>query len=245
MTSFWVDNIPQRLRNCTRHTVGRVSLLLRLRSQQVSDLTLGLEQDPLSGSARTNCMSLIRHSSRRSIVWMGIGTSIPGPTMPSGPKAPLFSAQVLHLPPSRFFHCRLTFIDHDAHKARRRAIAPFFSKPNVIARQDLLHRNIEKLCQRISKLTKTTFNLGAAISAFTRDNANEFIIGKSYNELDLEDFGIGLSISSQGAGVFWRTTKHIRWFGPALRAMPIDWAMKAADEGTKSFLRYLQVSYYQ
>ncbi|KAI1141301.1 cytochrome P450 [Hypoxylon sp. FL0543] len=132
--------------------------------------------------------------------------------------------------------------DHDAHKARRRAVAPFFSKKNVAAREDLLQRHVDKLCWRISNLAGSTFNLGAAISAFTRDNANEFILGKKYNELDLEDFGIGLSIASQGAGVFWRTTKHIRWFGPALRAMPIDWAMKWADEGTKSFLRYLQQS---
>ncbi|KAM5432645.1 hypothetical protein McanMca71_007380 [Microsporum canis] len=131
---------------------------------------------------------------------------------------------------------------HDAHKARRRAIAPFFSKSNVVARQDLLRRNIDKLCQRISKLNGTAFNLGAAISAVARDNANEFIVGKAYNELDLEDFGIGLSISSQGAGTFWRTTKHVRWFGPAMRAMPIHWAEKVADEHTKSFLRYLQQS---
>jgi hypothetical protein len=100
------------------------------------------------------------------------------------------------------------------------------------------------LCQRIFKLAGTTFNLGAAISAYTRDNANEFIIGKPYNELDLEDWGIGLSIASQGAGTFWRTTKFVRWFGPSMRAMPIEWAMKVADEGTKSFLRYLQVSLY-
>lgn len=104
---------------------------------------------------------------------------------------------------------------------------------------------MNKLCQRISKLAGTHFNLGAAISAFTRDVANDFIVGKTYNELDLEDFGIGLSIASQGAGVFWRTTKHIRWFGPAMRAIPIGWAMKVADEGTKSFLRYLQVSLLQ
>ncbi|EEQ29552.1 cytochrome P450 [Microsporum canis CBS 113480] len=117
-----------------------------------------------------------------------------------------------------------------------------FSKSNVVARQDLLRRNIDKLCQRISKLNGTAFNLGAAISAVARDNANEFIVGKAYNELDLEDFGIGLSISSQGAGTFWRTTKHVRWFGPAMRAMPIHWAEKVADEHTKSFLRYLQQS---
>ncbi|KAI0175596.1 trichodiene oxygenase [Hypoxylon sp. FL1284] len=131
---------------------------------------------------------------------------------------------------------------HDAHKAHRRAIASVFSKPNVAARQDILHRNVNKLCGRISKLAGTTFNLGAAISSFTRDNANEFIVGKAYNELDLEDFGVGLSNASQGAGVFWRTTKFMPWFGPAIRGMPIGWAMKVADEGTKSFLRFLQQS---
>lgn len=135
--------------------------------------------------------------------------------------------------------------DHYAHRARRRAIAPFFSKQNVASRQHVLRRNIKKLCQRIHKLTGSTFNLGAPVSAFTRDSASEFIVGRQYNELDLDDFGIGLSIASQGAGVFWRTTKHIRWFGPSIRAIPIDWAMKVADDGTKAFLRYLKVSSYQ
>ncbi|KAI1193053.1 cytochrome P450 [Nemania serpens] len=131
---------------------------------------------------------------------------------------------------------------HNAHRVRRGAIASFFSKPRVVSQQDVLRRHIDKLCQRISKLAGTTFNLGAAISAFTRDTANEYIVGRLYNELDLEDFGVGLSLASQGAGPFWRITKHVRWFGPAMRALPVSWAMKAADEGTKAFLRYLQQS---
>lgn len=131
--------------------------------------------------------------------------------------------------------------DHDAHKARRHALARFFSKANIASRQPVLRRNLDKLCRRISGLTGCTFNLGAAISAFTRDSANEFIVGRQYNELDSDDFGIGLSTASQGAGTFWRTTKHIRWFGPTIRAMPIDWAMKVADDGTKAFLNCLKV----
>ncbi|KAH6845701.1 cytochrome P450 [Chaetomium sp. MPI-CAGE-AT-0009] len=134
--------------------------------------------------------------------------------------------------------------DHDAHKAHRAAIAPLFSKAKVASRQDLIRKNVDKLCKRIDGLAAngTTLNIGAAVSAFTRDIANEYITGKEYNELDREDWGIGLSISSQGAGVFWRTTKHIRWFGPTLRSIPIDWVMKTADEGTQQFLRYLQQS---
>ncbi|KAI0406754.1 trichodiene oxygenase [Xylaria palmicola] len=122
------------------------------------------------------------------------------------------------------------------------AIASLFSKPRVAARQDVLRRNVDKLCQRISKLAGTTFNLGAAISAFTRDTANEYIVGRMYNELELDDFGVGLPLASQGAGPFWRITKHVRWFGPAMRALPVSWAMKAADDGTRAFLRYLQKS---
>ncbi|KAI4601987.1 hypothetical protein KJ359_010853 [Pestalotiopsis sp. 9143b] len=132
--------------------------------------------------------------------------------------------------------------DHDLHKIRRRAIAPFFAKTKVLARQELLQRNTERLSLHIRRLVGTTFNLGAAISAFTRDNINEYVIGRSYNEIDLQDFNVALSIASQGAGVFWRTTKHVRWFGPTMRAMPINWAMKIADDGTKSFLRYIQNS---
>ncbi|KAI1294375.1 trichodiene oxygenase [Xylaria venustula] len=132
--------------------------------------------------------------------------------------------------------------DHNVHKGRHSAISPFFSKAHITARQDIIHRNVEKLCQRISKLTGSDFNLGAAVSAFTRDTANEFIVGRKYNELDLEDFGMALSLASQGAGPFWRITKHVRWFGPAVRALPVSWAMKVADEGTMAFLRFLQQS---
>lgn len=194
-----------------------------------------------------NCMSSTRRSSRRSIAWMGAGTNMPGHTMPSGLSAPRSLVQVgitstaITIDPVPVTYSVVS-TDHDAHQAHRRAIAPFFSKSNVASRQELICRNVDKFCQRLSKLAGTRFNLGAATSAFTRDVANEFIVGKAYNELDLDDFGIGLSIASQGAGVFWRTTKHIRWFGPAMRAIPVEWAMKMADEGTKSFLRYLQVS---
>ncbi|KAI0025425.1 cytochrome P450 [Xylariomycetidae sp. FL0641] len=131
--------------------------------------------------------------------------------------------------------------DHDAHEAHRRAIAPFFSKMIVASRGYLIRRNANKLCWRIFQLVGTTFNLGAAISAYTRDNVNEFVVGKAYNELDLEDFGVGLTVASQDAGVLWRATKHIRWFGPVVRAIPVGWIMKTASEGTKAFLRYLQL----
>jgi cytochrome P450 len=39
----------------------------------------------------------------------------------------------------------------------------------------------------------------------------------------------------------WRLTKQVRFVAPTMRAVPMDWIIKTADEGTKIFFRYLQV----
>ncbi|KAK3329122.1 hypothetical protein B0H66DRAFT_540297 [Apodospora peruviana] len=105
----------------------------------------------LCASARTSYTSVTQHSSTSSIAWTDAGTSMPGCMMPLAPSA------------STVFGS-----DHDAHKARRHAISPFFSKTKVVARPDLIRRNVDKLAARIWSLAGvgTTFNLGAAISAF-------------------------------------------------------------------------------
>lgn len=133
--------------------------------------------------------------------------------------------------------------DHDAHKAHRSAIAPLFSKAKIDARQDIVLKNVDKFCERITGFAGTTVNLGAATGALARDIANEFILGKKYNDLDADDFNYALSVASLGTGKFWRTNKFIRWYGPALRAMPVDWVNKTADQGTKSFVRFLKAGY--
>lgn len=94
----------------------------------------------------------------------------------------------------------------------------------------------------MSFLIGRNFNLGAAISAFTRDSANEFVLGRQYNELGVRRSGINLSVASQGAGTFWRTTKHVRWFGPMMRALPTNLVMEVADFETKAFLSSLNVT---
>lgn len=138
----------------------------------------------------------------------------------------------------------LCTIDHNVHRARRIPLNHFFSKAKVANRQDLIQRNVDKLCKRLSQVPDgTTVNLGAAISALSRDVSTEFIINKSYDSLGQEDFNVGMTNVFQGAGYIWRTTKHVRWFGPALRSIPTNWLMKVADEGTKSLFRYQEVSF--
>ncbi|KAG8156917.1 hypothetical protein KVR01_013139 [Diaporthe batatas] len=134
--------------------------------------------------------------------------------------------------------------DHDAHKARRRAIAPYFSKPSVAAREPIVRRNAEALRRRadLAAAGEESFNLGAAVSALTRDTANEFTTGRPHGDLDRPDLGAGLSAASQGAGPFWRVTKHVPWFGPAVRALPVGLVMRVADENTRAFLGSLAQS---
>ena len=106
----------------------------------------------------------------------------------------------------------------------------------------MIQRHLDHLCVQVSKFGSgmPVMNLGAAIHAFTRDVANEFILDKDYNSLD-QDFDAATPHPIQEMGRIWRITKHVRWFGPALKAIPPNWVMKVADEGTKSFFGHLLV----
>ncbi|KAI5922014.1 trichodiene oxygenase [Camillea tinctor] len=90
--------------------------------------------------------------------------------------------------------------------------------------------------------TQKTINLGLAISAFTRDASTNFIIGKSYNNLDKEDFNQAMTKTIVGLRMLWRITKHIRWVGPLLLSLPTSIAKATGDEGNKAFFVFLENS---
>ncbi|KAK7961239.1 cytochrome P450 [Apiospora saccharicola] len=137
---------------------------------------------------------------------------------------------------------------HDLHKARRQPLNPFFSKTKVVAREDLINRNIAVLCDRLSQFAKspektnTVVDLGAAISALSRDVACEFILDRKYAHLERQDFHVGVTNMLQSAGPIWRITKHAPWFGPLVHSIPPGIMMKIADENTRAFFQYLQES---
>jgi hypothetical protein len=114
----------------------------------------------------------------------------------------------------------------------------------VVRRQDLIRRQIERLCERVAEFAATgqAMDLGAAISAFQRDVSTEFILGKSYDSLNQPDFGVGMTRVMHGGGTIWRLTKHIRWYGPAMLSIPRDFLIKNADRDTANFMRYAKAS---
>ncbi|KAI1174876.1 trichodiene oxygenase [Nemania sp. FL0916] len=135
-------------------------------------------------------------------------------------------------------------IHHNVHKHRRAAVNPFFSKANVAAKSDIIGRLVDQLCSRIDEFAdgskRARFSLSAAISALTRDVATEFILGKCYNNLGAQDFNLDLAVIFQNSGSLWRTTKHLRWYGPLMKSLP-DWLVqRTADDGVKNFFSFLK-----
>lgn len=135
---------------------------------------------------------------------------------------------------------------HEVHKAHRQPLNPFFSKARVSSRQYMIDKHLDKLCDRISVFAESreTFNFGAAITAFVRDVAFDFIPGKSYKSLDHDDFDEVMVTASSGSGQVWRASKHLRFIGPMLKSVLIDWIIKYGDHGTKLFFRFLKVSHF-
>ncbi|KAI1392904.1 trichodiene oxygenase [Hypoxylon trugodes] len=104
-------------------------------------------------------------------------------------------------------------VDHYAHKRRRAALNPFFSRKKVADSQNIIQRATEKLCYRLCQFQGTdNVHLGSAISALTRDVSTEFLFGRSFNHLDDEDFHSSIITMHQNGGKIWRVTKHMRWY---------------------------------
>ncbi|ROV86771.1 hypothetical protein VSDG_10203 [Cytospora chrysosperma] len=131
-------------------------------------------------------------------------------------------------------------VDHDLHKRRRAPLNPFFSKVNVSRRQHMIQELVDTLCERLDRLQGSTVNISTAISAFTRDVATDFVLGKNYHNLDNENFGADMTNVLQSSGAIWRTTKHVRFLGPLMKSLPMDWIEKTGDAGTKAFFGFLK-----
>lgn len=116
----------------------------------------------------------------------------------------------------------------------------FFGKARVVARQDIIFRNVDKLCTRISQLIGGTINLGAAVSALSQDVSCDFVLNKTYGSLDKDDFNVAVTDMLQNVGFLWRATKHFPWLGSALKSIPLDLVSKVADGNASAFFQFLQ-----
>ncbi|KAH9904983.1 cytochrome P450 [Xylariomycetidae sp. FL2044] len=137
----------------------------------------------------------------------------------------------------------LAAIDHHIHKQRRSPINPFFSKASVARSQNLVRDSVSLLCQRLEQISKSNspdIKLSTALGALARDVATSFLLGKSFGNLDAEDFHAGVGDTLQASGGIWRITKHIRWYGPMMQSIPTALIKKIGDQGIIQCLGFVE-----
>lgn len=135
-------------------------------------------------------------------------------------------------------------IGHYLHRKRRAAINSYFSKTNVNSRQNLISSRVNKLRNRIKEYATSgrSINIGAALSAMTTDIGSEFILGKSYDNLDREDFNQDMADMINGSGGVWRMSKFFRFFVLILRALPPWLLAKLGDPKLNAYMAFIRVS---
>ena len=111
---------------------------------------------------------------------------------------------------------------------------------------DIVRKHLDKLQAIMARKAslEETFDLGAAISAWARDVSNEFIMGKSYDNLDKPDFDKDFTTMVTDEGRMWRAIKHI----PVLRTVyGLPWEFmiwlseRVGDKGMKNVFTHLKV----
>lgn len=81
--------------------------------------------------------------------------------------------------------------DHDHHRMRRKAIAPFFSVAKINDFQPAIHAKVDKLCTIIEDEYANkgvVASLGRAWTALTTDIITDYAFARSYNHLDNPGF---------------------------------------------------------
>jgi hypothetical protein len=111
----------------------------------------------------------------------------------------------------------------------------------VAARQDVVIRNVDKLCSALMQRAGSTINLGAAAGALVQDVQCDFILDKPYGSLEKEDFNVAVADMCQSVGFLWRFSKHFPRLGTALKSIPLDMVSKLANEDARVFFAFLQV----
>ena len=120
-----------------------------------------------------------------------------------------------------------------------------FSKAKVTASQDMMRRHIQNLSDRMDQFAASgsVMNLGVAYNALIGEFITEYILGKSYESLDMKDFNQGMVECIQGSGSIWRLTKHVPWLRPLFIRMPM-WLIEKSGSGpqVKAFKAFQEVN---
>ncbi|KAI1813306.1 cytochrome P450 [Poronia punctata] len=110
----------------------------------------------------------------------------------------------------------------DAHRRRREALAPFFSKRNVTLLEPTITEKVQQLCQLLSKHAseQTPVNLSDVFFAFSNDVVNNFLFSQRTDALSDEQKAATLRHNSYELMMGIHFNKHFPFIPDFLESLP-------------------------
>ena len=123
-------------------------------------------------------------------------------------------------------------VNHDLHRLRRDALAPFFSKRNVANLDVRIKAKIERFCQRLDEHVdwKKPINLTVASLALTMDILTDYAFAEDFGLLRQEDFNVRWKDTILSIMQALPAIRHFKWFLRIVGALPESVARRIAPD---------------
>ncbi|MCJ1464854.1 hypothetical protein MMC07_003469 [Pseudocyphellaria aurata] len=118
-------------------------------------------------------------------------------------------------------------LKHDAHRRRRAALNPFFSKQKVATLEPLVEEKIGQLSRRLQDFASSArvLSLSTAYSALTSDIVTAYTMIKGQDNLEAEDFNQSMVEAARGNVQMWHWGKYIPFIIWLYERTPV-WMMR-------------------
>ncbi|KAK0125722.1 hypothetical protein ONS95_000277 [Cadophora gregata] len=126
---------------------------------------------------------------------------------------------------------------HDLHKLRKAALAPYFSMQSVRRLQPVIQERLDLLLERLREFRDKDEVLMAswAFAAYTNDIVMQYCFGRCDNRLEAEDFDPSYRDASFFGSTAGSFMKHAPWVNNLMQALPM-WAAAALHPAMASFV---------
>ncbi|KFY65781.1 hypothetical protein V497_01285 [Pseudogymnoascus sp. VKM F-4516 (FW-969)] len=113
-------------------------------------------------------------------------------------------------------------VRHDVHKKRREALAPFFSKRNVLHLEPVITKKVEQLSQVIGKhaAAQTPINLSDVFFGFSNDVVTNFLFAHQVDVLSDEKKAATVRHNTHELLLGVHVNKHFKWIPDFLESLP-------------------------
>ncbi|OTB08285.1 hypothetical protein M426DRAFT_264912 [Hypoxylon sp. CI-4A] len=120
-------------------------------------------------------------------------------------------------------HSTFDTIEHHHHRARRSAVAPFFSKQKIGGITDYIASKCQRLCDRLESEYKQydrPVTLNKCLTAFTFDIITYYAFARSFDYVERPNFDAPFSDAAKELATTLHTMGHFPWLLSILQSLP-------------------------